>query len=314
MTIKNKYPLPQIDNLFDQLQGKRVFSKIDLHLRYCQLRIREEDIPKMAFRTRDGRYEFLVTFLDHIVSKDGVMVDPIKINAVKNWPRPKKASEVRSFLSYLATIGVAPYEMLYGRKCRRPIHWDEMGESMFLEPKSVQEANEAIAQIRPRMITSQDRQKIYADPKRRDIEFSVGDYIFFRVSPMKGVRRFIKKWKLSPTFVGSFEILEIIGQVAYRPALPLTLPGVHNVFHVSMLRKYVSYSSHVLRYETLSLQEDLSYEVVSLQILDKKDKVLRNKTIPLVKVLWKSSAVEEATWELELHMRENYPELFRKPL
>ncbi|XP_062077935.1 uncharacterized protein LOC133782594, partial [Humulus lupulus] len=152
------------------------------------------------------------------------------------------------------------------------------------------------------------RQKSYADPKRRNVEFQVGDHVFLRVSPLRGVRRFGVKGKLSPRFVGPFEILERVGQVAYRLALPPSLSGVHSVFHVSMLRKYVSDTKHVLRYEDLELQTDLSYEEQPVQILDRKDKVLRNKTIPLVKVLWRNSKVEEATWELETAMRDQYPE------
>ena len=125
------------------------------------------------------------------------------------------------------------------------------------------------------------------------------------------MRRFGKKGKLSPRFIGPFEIQERIGQVAYRLALPPSLSGVHDVFHVSMLRKYVSDATHVLRYEDLELQTDLAYEEQLVQILDRKDKVLRYKTIPLVKVLWRNSKVEEATWELETAMRDQYPELFR---
>ena len=139
----------------------------------------------------------------------------------------------------------------------------------------------------------------------------MGDYVFLRVSPWKGVRRFGKKGKLSPKFVGPFEILERIGQVAYRLALPPALSAVHNVFHVSALRRYVSDERHVLSYEDLELEPDLSFEEQPVQILDQKDKVLRNKTIPLVKVLWRNSKVEEATWELESDMRGQYPELFR---
>ena len=161
------------------------------------------------------------------------------------------------------------------------------------------------------MLASQSRQKSYADPKRRDVEFQVGDHVFLRVSPLRGVRRFGKKGKLSPRFIGSFEILERIRQVAYRLALPPSLSGVHDVFHVSMLRKYVSDTTHVLKYEELELQTYLSYEERPVQILDQKDKVLWSKTIPLVKVLWRNSRVEEATWELESAMRDQYPELFR---
>ncbi|KAM6587662.1 hypothetical protein CsatA_010267 [Cannabis sativa] len=128
---------------------------------------------------------------------------------------------------------------------------------------------------------------------------------------MKGIRRFGKKGKLSPRFIGPFEILEKVGQVAYRLALPPSLSAVHNVFHVSMLRKYVSDPMHVLSYETLELQPDLSYDEQPVQILDRKEKVLRTKTISLVKVLWRNSKVEEATWELETDMRAQHPELFR---
>ncbi|KAM6593097.1 hypothetical protein CsatA_000800 [Cannabis sativa] len=213
---------------------------------------------------------------------------------------------------YQSTIGVAPYEMLYGRKCRSPLHWDELGENKLLGPDAVQHTNEAIQKIRARMITAQSRQKSYADLKRRDIEFEVGDHVFLRVTPRKGlsVKRFGKRGKLSPRYVGPFQILDRVGSVAYRIALPPSLSGVHNVFHVSQLRKYVSDPSHVLSYETLGLQEDLSYNERPVKILDQKDRILRNKTITLVKVLWRNSVVEEATWELESDMREQYPELF----
>ena len=160
------------------------------------------------------------------------------------------------------------------------------------------------------MLASQSRLKIYADAKRRDVEFEVGDYVFLRVSPMRGVKRFGTKGKLSPRFIGPFQILDRVGAVAYQIALPPALSGVHNVFHVSMLRKYVSDPTHVLSYEHLQLDQDLSYEEKPVQILDRKDKVLRNRTVPLVKVLWRNSKSEEATWELESDMQSRYPELF----
>ncbi|KAL5561714.1 hypothetical protein UlMin_031461 [Ulmus minor] len=112
---------------------------------------------------------------------------------------------------------------------------------------------------------------------------------------MKGVMRFGKKGKLSPWYIGPFEILERIGKVAYRLALPPELSSVHNIFHVSMLRKYISDPSHVLEYEPIEVHEDLSYEEQPVQILDRKDKILRSKVISLVKVLWRNYKVEEAT-------------------
>nr|XP_023892185.1 uncharacterized protein LOC112004183 [Quercus suber] len=134
--------------------------------------------------------------------------------------------------------------------------------------------------------------------------------VFLKVAPMKGVMRFRKKGKLSPRFVGPFEILERIGKVAYKLALPPTLAGVHNVFHVSMLRKYIPDPSHVLKYEPLKVKDNLTYEEVPIQILDRKDQVLRTKNISLVKVLWNNHTVEEASWEREDEMKSNYLELF----
>ncbi|XP_062100942.1 uncharacterized protein LOC133806875 [Humulus lupulus] len=205
---------------------------------------------------------------------------------------------------YQLTIGVAPYEMLYERKCRSPIHWDETCESKYLGLEAIRETNEVIAKIRECMIASQDRQKSYANPKRKHVEFQVGNHVFLRVLPMKGNKRFDKKGKLSPRFVGPFKILERIGEVAYRLAMPPSLSGEHNVFHVSMLRKYVSELSHILSYEALDMKPNLSYEEKSIKILDKKEKALRNKTINLVKVLWENGSTEDATWELEIDMKD----------
>ena len=127
---------------------------------------------------------------------------------------------------------------------------------------------------------------------------------------MKGVKRFGVKGKLSPKFIGPFEILRRIGEVAYELALPPELDGVHNIFHVSQLRKYVYDPSHILSYEPLQVDETLSYEEKPLKILDQRVKELRNKSIPLVKVLWTHHGEEEATWEKESEMRSRYPHLF----
>ncbi|KAL0534796.1 hypothetical protein IC582_029090 [Cucumis melo] len=138
--------------------------------------------------------------------------------------------------SYQATIGMAPFEALYGKCCRSPICWGEVGEQRLMGPELVQSTNEAIQKIRSRMHTAQSRQKSYADVRRKDLEFEVGDKVFLKVAPMRGVLRFERRGKLSPRFVGPFEILERIGPVAYRLALPPSLSTVHDVFHVSMLR------------------------------------------------------------------------------
>ena len=131
-----------------------------------------------------------------------------------------------------------------------------------------------------------------------------------KVALMKGLMRFGKKGKLSPRFVGPFEVLKCIGKVAYELTLLPTLARVHNLFHVSMLRKYIPDPSHVLNYKPLKIKDNLTYKEVPIQILDCKDQVLCTKTISLVKVLWKNHIVEEASWEREDEMKSNYLELF----
>ncbi|KAJ8754711.1 hypothetical protein K2173_011126 [Erythroxylum novogranatense] len=125
-----------------------------------------------------------------------------------------------------------------------------------------------------------------------------------------GVMRFGKKGKLSPRYVGPYEILERIGPLAYRLALPPELSQIHDVFHVSMLRRYRSDPSHVIQVSDIQLRDDLSYEEVPVEILDTKEKVLRNKTVQLVKVLWRNHSVKEVTWEPLEAMKEKYPSLF----
>ena len=212
--------------------------------------------------------------------------------------------------SFQSTIGMAPYEALYGRKCRSPICWEEVGERKLFGPEIIEITTDKVKVIRERIKQAQDRQKSYADNRRRDLEFEVGDYVFLRVSPWKGVMRFGKKGKLSPRYIGPYEIIKRIGSTAYQLVLPLELAQLHNVFHVSMLKKYISDPSHVLTGQSIELKEDLSYVEEPVQILDRKDQVLRTKTIPLVKVLWRSHTIEEATWEREDKMRSQYPDLF----
>ncbi|CAN6712778.1 unnamed protein product [Malus baccata var. baccata] len=142
-----------------------------------------------------------------------------------------------------------------------------------------------------------------------DRVYDVGDWVFLKLSPWRGVVRFGKRGKLSPRYIGPYVITEKIGEVAYRLELPPELSKVHNVFHVSMLRHYISDPSHVIPPQPLEINPDLTYDEEPVTILDWKDKVLRNKTVSLVKVLWRNHSVEEATWETEDRMREMYPRL-----
>ena len=212
--------------------------------------------------------------------------------------------------SYQSSIQMAPYEALYRRPCRSPLCWTNVGETALIGPDYVQETTEKIKVIRQRLLTAQSRQKSYADRRTKPLKFDVGDNVFLKVSPRKGIKRFGKSGKLSPRFIGPFEILERIGEVAYKLALPPHFSSIHNVFHVSMLRKYEPDPSHVIDWGELTMDEQLSFEDRPIQIQDHKTQVLRTKTIPLVEVLWQHGNVEEATWESDKEMRTKYPELF----
>ena len=137
--------------------------------------------------------------------------------------------------SFHASIQMAPYEALYGRKCRSPIHWEEVGERQTLDLTTIpwmEEAYEKVKKIRQTLQTAQSRQKSYADNRRKDLEFQVGDKVFLRLTPLKGSIIAKKGKRLKPRFIGHFPIVERIGQVAYRLELPASLSRVHDVFHV----------------------------------------------------------------------------------
>ncbi|KAK5775545.1 hypothetical protein PVK06_043446 [Gossypium arboreum] len=205
---------------------------------------------------------------------------------------------------------MAPYEALYGRRCRTPSCWTELGERQVLGPELVADTEDKVKLIRDRLKEASDRQKSYADLKRKEIEYSVGDMVFLKVSPWKKILRFGKKGKLSPRFIGPYRVLKRVGPVAYQLELPPELDRIHNVFHVSMLRRYRSDPTHVVPVAEIEVRTDLTFEEELVQILDRDVKVLRRKSVPLVKVLWHNHGREEATWEPEEAMQQQYPHLF----
>ena len=166
---------------------------------------------------------------------------------------------------------MAPYEALYGRSCRSPLCWTEVEESSITGPNLIRDTSEKVSLIRQRLLTAQSRQKSYADVRRRPLEFEVGDHVFLKVMPQRGVVRFGKHGKLSPRFIGPFKILERIGCVAYRLALPPSMSGVHEVFHVSMLRKYTPDPAHVVDWGQIEVDIDGTFEEGPVCILDSRD-------------------------------------------
>ena len=149
--------------------------------------------------------------------------------------------------------------------------------------------------IQQRLLTAQSRQKSYADRRRQPLEFEAGDHVFLKVMPKRGVIRFNKRGKLSLRYIGPFEILERVGTVAYRLALPPSLSGVHKVFHVFMLRKYTPDPAHIVDWGEIVIDADGTFEEGPVCIVDSRDQVLRHKTVRLMKVLWQHRGVEEAT-------------------
>nr|GEW86481.1 putative reverse transcriptase domain, ribonuclease H-like domain protein [Tanacetum cinerariifolium] len=464
--FKNRYPLPIIDDLFDQLQGSSVYSKIDLRTGYHQLRIREEDIPITAFRTRYGYYEFRVMPFD-LTNAPAVFMDlmnrfeweteaeeafqtlkqklccapilalpegsddfvvycdaslrgfgavlmqrekviayasrqlrtheenytthDLELGAVRRWIEllsdydceiryhPGKANVVADALSrkerepirvkalvmivhpslprtpsgydsiwvivdrltksahflsvkttdsmekltqlylkevicrhgvsisiisdrdskftssYHANIKAAPFEALYGRKCRSPVCWSEVGDSQLMGPELIRETNEKIVQIKNRLLTARSRQKSYADVRRRPLEFNVGDKVMLKVSPWKGVIRFKKRRKLSPRFIEPFKILERIGPVAYKLELPRELQGIHNTFHVSNLKKCLSDKRLSIPLDEVQLDDKLYFIEEPEEIMDREVKRLKQSHIPIVKVRWNSHRGPEYT-------------------
>ncbi|KAD7477674.1 hypothetical protein E3N88_00810 [Mikania micrantha] len=181
-----------------------------------------------------------------------------------------------------------------------PTHMDEV----------IKVTNAKIDQIRAHLKAAQDRQKSYADKRRRPIEFQVGDYVLLKVSPWKGVIRFRKRGKLSPRFIGPFRIIARVGEVAYRLELPDELSGIHNTFHVSHLRKCLADESAYVPLEDVEVVDKLNYVEKPVAILDRKIKRLRNKSLNQVKVQWKNRRGSDTTWESEDEMKKFYPFLF----
>jgi hypothetical protein len=242
-----------------------------------------------------------------------VLEDMLRACALKHggsWDKSLSYAEFSYNNSYQASLKMSPFEALYGRKCRTPLYWDQTGERQLFGPEIIQEAEEQVQQIRENLRTAQSRQKSYADTRRRLLEFKEGDYVYLKVSPLRGMRRFKVKGKLSPRFIGPFLILKRVGEVAYQLELPDHLAEVHDVFHVSQLKKCLRVPEEQLPMEDLSVQEDLTYAEYPIKILDTLTRVTRNKVIKMCKVQWSHHSEDEATWEREEELRIDFPHLF----
>jgi hypothetical protein len=226
------------------------------------------------------------------------------------WDKRLPYAEFSYNNSYQASLKMSSFQALYGRSCRTPLHWDQPGEKKVFGPGILLEAEENIKMVWDNLKIAQSRQRSYADTRRRELSFEVGDFVYLKVSPIRGVRRFEIKGKLAPRYVGPYQILAKRGEVAYQLSLPENLSVVHDVFHVSQLKKCLCVPEEQLLVEDLEVQKDLTYIGKPTQILETTDRVTRRNTIRMCKVRWGHHSKEEATWEHEDDLMAKYHELF----
>jgi hypothetical protein len=216
-----------------------------------------------------------------------------------SWDQNLPWAEFSYNNSYQESIKMAPFEVLYGCRCRTPLNWIEPGEKVIFGPDLVEVAESIVHRVQENLKAVKSRQETYANKRRRPLEFEVGNHVYLRVSPMKGMKRFGVKGKLAPGYIRPFRILEKCGTVAYKLDLPPSLTRVHNIFHVLQLKKCLNAPMDVVLPEVAPLEADLSYPEHPTKILDQKDRVTRHKTVKFFKVQWSNHSEEEATLESE---------------
>jgi hypothetical protein len=203
---------------------------------------------------------------------------------------------------------MAPFDSLYGRRCRTPLNWSEAGERTLFGIDLVKDAEEKVLVIRENLKMARMRQKSYHDKGTTPRHFEVGDYVYLKVSPTKGVQWFGVKGKLAPHYIGPYEVIEVCGPVDYRIQLPERFSAVHNVFHVTQLKK----GMHVPKNEVITeanawTEPDFSLIEHPLRVLDLKERKTRRQTVRMYKIQWSHHTEEEATWETEEYLNTKYP-------
>jgi hypothetical protein len=226
----------------------------------------------------------------------------------KNWEKCLPLAEFSYNNKYQASLKMAPFEALYGRRCRTPLSWSQTGERRIFRPDLVVEAEEQVKVIQENLKAAQSRQKSYFDKRRKPLQFNVGDHVYLRVSPTKGIQRFGIKGKLAPRYIGPYEIIEKCGPVAYRLRLPSQLAAIHNMFHVSQLKKCVRVPTEIIEQQEIFVEPDLPYEEHPIKILDQKERSTHRRMVKMYKIQWNHHTEEEATWETESYLNQHYPD------
>ena len=202
----------------------------------------------------------------------------------KNWDKCLRLAEFSYNNSYQTSLKIAPFEALYGRRCQTPLSWSQTGERKIFGPELVVEAEEKVKLIQENLRAAQSRQKSYFDKRRKPLKFNVGDHVYLWVSPTKGVQRFGIKSKLATRYIGPYEIIEECGPVAYRLRLPSQLAIVHDVFHISQLKKCVRVPTEIIEQQDNLVEPDLSNVEYPLRILDQKERDTRRRVVKMYKI------------------------------
>jgi hypothetical protein len=226
----------------------------------------------------------------------------------KSWDKCLSFAEFSYNNSYQASLKMAPFDALYGRRCRTQLNWSEAGERRLFGPDLVKDAEERVQVIRENLKMAQMRQKSYHDKGTAPRHFEVGDYVYLKVSPTNGVQRFGVKGKLAPRYIGPYEVIEVCGPVAYRIQLPEQFSAVHNVFHVTQLKKGMPVpENEVITEANAWIEPDFSLIEHPLRVLYQKERKTRRQTIRMYKIQWSHHTEEEATWETEDYLNTKYP-------
>jgi hypothetical protein len=228
----------------------------------------------------------------------------------RSWDKSLSYAEFSYNNSYQESLQMAPFEMLYGQRCQTLLFWSEAGERKVFGPDILQEAKKQVHMVRENLRVAQSRQKSYANRRRRELSFEVGDFLYLKVSPMRVLHCFKVRGKLAPRFIEPFKILEKKGEVAYQLELSPQLSDMHDVFHVSQLKKCLHVPKEQFPMEHLDAKEDLSYQEYPIKILEISKKVMRNKKIKMCKVQWSHHTEEEATWGREEELKVEFPSFF----